>query len=286
MSTSTSAALSRPNGRVVAALAVAGLALGAPAVAGAQAPADAQYGGGGTVTDATTGPQELRRVDYASFGFGDRNVRREVVRALDEGGLRFRRLDTTDARVQRFIAGTFARKEVSSGGAFALGTKVATTLRSTTPLADRVFHTIFTTDQAYAPIVAVVLTRGDQETAAQGRFVRGLATGFGSTGIPVVYAERSDDRRPHASEFRDIAGVGTVTNIDTAAGRQRLVQLLTGGSSATTASSSSRSVSPKTAAALVAEPDGGSASTVRAMAALLLGGVLFVVAGALRRRAS
>jgi hypothetical protein len=77
--------------------------------------------------------------------------------------------------------------------------------------------------------VIVVRTAKPQKNATS-RFLLGLYSGLGSTGVPAVGVEASDARRSAISVYKK-AGLSSVDDIDTLAGKLALVLLLQGAPS-------------------------------------------------------
>ncbi len=253
--------------------------LGVTGSASAQTAAGSQYSGGAATSAANAAA--LKQVQFVSFGTGDRAVRADVRRALDEAGIPFDAFETTDARIKALIASTYAKTQLSTAGPKAVGTAAATRLAKTGDPTATIFKTLFP-GVTPKPVTAVVLSRGDNVSPEQVEFLKGLAGGFGAVPIPTVYAERSDDKRPHLDEYRGIKGVGIVDNVDTAAGRQRLAALITGG----TANEGDTTISADTKAAVVQNAASGDSdvATPIALIVLLLGAGGVVVAGVFRRK--
>jgi hypothetical protein len=258
---------------VVAATATAAFLLPA-AGASAQTAVGTQYSGSTVTTGVSTA---LRDVQYVSFGTGERPVRRDVRRALREAGIPYRIFTTTDGRISRLIASDYAKRSLSSRGPEAVGTAVATRLAKTGDPSGTIFRMLFPRERP-EPVTATVLSRGDDLSPERIAFLRGVAVGFGAVPIPTVYAERSDDPRKHADEYRGIPGVGVVENVDTPAGRRRLVALLTGAAGSTPV------ISAETRSAIIDPADGGAATVPLALVVIVLAGGGFVLLTSLRRR--
>lgn len=263
-------------------LASVALAAGGPTVAAAQAQSTAdQYGTAGATGSASNA---VTRVDFTTFGTLDEQVRRDVRVALQRAALPFRELRTTDGRIRSFLDGPLA-PALSKDGPVPVGRGVARALTSSTPAAPRIFRALFTTDEPYRPVVASVVTRTENVSKRQDRFSHGVTEGFAGA-VPTVYVERSDDETSHVEDFRDLAGVDVVDDIDTDAGKRRLVALLT-GSTSTGASASAADdgrIDAETSAAVGGSDDGNGLVGPAALLAVVGGGVLFVVTGVGRRR--
>jgi hypothetical protein len=279
--TSSTNRLRTPGRRAATALLATAVVAAGPAVSSAQAQSTAdQYGTAGATGTAANA---ITRVDFTTFGSVDEKVRRDVRTALNRAALPFRDLRTTDGRILRLIDGPFGRT-VSADGPNALGVAVGQALTDGTASAPRLFRTLFVTDDPYRPIVADVVTRTENISQRQDAFSRGAAEGFAKR-VPTVYVERTDDKTPHLDEFRKIPGVQVVDNIDTDAGKARLVQLLTrsNGAAATSASDDGR-IDAQTQAAVGRADDGNGLLGPAALLAVVVGGIAFVTAGLGRRR--
>jgi hypothetical protein len=280
--TSSTHRLRSPGRRTATALlATAALAAGAAAPAAqAQSTAD-QYGTAGATGTAVNA---ITRVDFTTFGTIDERVRRDVQTALDRASLPFRYLRTTDGRILRFLDGPLA-PTLSKDGPGPLGLAVGQALTNGTAPAPQLFRALFVTDDPYRPVVASVVTRTQNISQRQDRFSRGVAEGFAKR-VPTVYVERTDDKTPHLDEFRRVPGVQIVDDIDTDAGKRRLVELLTSSNGAgTTASTSSNGrISAEPSAAVGRADDGDGLLGPAALLAVVVGGIAFVVAGLGRRR--
>lgn len=261
----------------IAATLTAGLLLPA-AGASAQTAVGTQYSGSTVTTGVST---TLRDVQYVSFGSGERPVRRDVRRALREAGIPYRFYKTTDRRISRLINSDYAKRSLSTGGPEPIGSAVATRLAKTGDPSGTIFRTLFPRKRP-EPVTATVLSRGDDISPERIAFLRGLAVGFGAVPIPTVYAERSDDPRKHADEYRGIPGVGVVENVDTPEGRRRLVALLTGA--AGSGSGSAPAISAETRSAITDPADGGAGAVPFALVLVVLAGGGFVLLTSLRRR--
>lgn len=271
---------SAPHGRRVAvALAVLAGALTPVATASAQTAVGNQYSGSTVTTGVETA---LRDVQYVSFGTGERKVRRDVRRALRESGIPFRDFATTDRRITRLIESDYAKRSLSTGGPESIGRAVATRLAKTGDPSATIFRTLFPRQTPH-PITAVVLSRGDTISPERIAFLRGLAEGFGGVPIPTVYAERTDDPRKHADEYRKIPGVGIVDDVDTKAGRERLVALLTGGTGAGS-SASAPTISAETTSAVTNPSTASPGAVPYALVLVVLGAGGFVLLTSVRRR--
>ncbi|MDO9407865.1 hypothetical protein [Patulibacter sp.] len=272
-----------PGRRVATALvATAALVASGPAVSAAQAQSTAdQYGTAGATGTASNA---ITRVDFTTFGTLDERVRQDVRTALDRAALPFRALRTTDGRILRFLDGPIA-PTLSKAGPDAVGRGVGEALTGSAPAAPGIFRALFPTDGPYRPVVASVVTRTEDVSKRQDRFSHGVAQGF-ATSVPTVYVERSDDKTSHVADFRDVPGVDVVDDIDTDAGKRRLVALLTGSSARTTAAPAADDgrIDAETSAAVGGTDDGTGIVGPAALLAVI-GGVLFAVAGpGLRRR--
>ena len=273
--------LRTPGRRTATALLASALIAAGSAAPSAQAQSTAdQYGTAGATGTAANA---IIRVDFTTFGTMDERVRRDVRTALDRAALPFRSLRTTDERILRLIDGPFGRT-ISTDGPNALGVAVGQALTDGTAPAPSLFRRLFVTKEPYRPIVADVVTRTENISQRQDEFSRGVAEGFAKR-VPTVYVERTDDKTPHLSEFRKVPGVQFVDNIDTDAGKARLVQLLTraNGAAASSAADDGR-IDAQTQAA-VGRADGGNGLLgPAALLAVVVGGIAFVTAGLGRRR--
>jgi hypothetical protein len=74
----------------------------------------------------------------------------------------------------------------------------------------------------------VVARTVDPQAGDTARFLRGLYEGFADTGAPAVGVEKTSDE-PSAIEVFDRAGLSSVDNVETQAGRLALALLLAGG---------------------------------------------------------
>lgn len=284
--TPTAANRSRSSRVLLSTVSVLALAAAAPTVPGAQAQsAAAQYNVPSATGTATTG---ALRVDFASFGAIDADVRRDVDDALRQGGLQFRYVSVGERRLQRFLDSSLG-KDLSSDGPEAIGRASGINLVKNGVRGEQVFRALFPREGPFRPFVATVLSRNEDVSDTQAKFVRGVGAGFGASDVPAVYVERSDDKTSHLSEFRNIPGVETIDNIDTQAGKRRLVALLIRGAVARNApaTATSPTLDAQTSAALVEAADGSSSPAGPiALIVAILGGIAFAAGGIFRRRTS
>ena len=76
----------------------------------------------------------------------------------------------------------------------------------------------------------IVVRSAKPQKGATSRYLLGLYAGLGSAGVPAVGVEASDARRSAISVYRQ-AGLSSVDDIDTLAGKLALVLLLQGAPS-------------------------------------------------------
>jgi hypothetical protein len=182
-----------------------------------------------------------KRVAVVFVGSVDGGVRSAVTRALTDAGgdqLRLRALtvpidgpqiDTTLAKSPN--AGSFHGQGRFEALGRALGQELM--LGGETPLWNALTDVLVEQREGGskdpADGVVVVRTAKPQKNATS-RFLLGLYAGLGSTGAPAVGVEATDARRSAVSVYRQ-AGLSSVDDIDTLAGKLALVLLLQGAPS-------------------------------------------------------
>jgi copper transport outer membrane protein MctB len=100
-----------------------------------------------------------------------------------------------------------------------------------TPIADAVSPVLVAEQRGTGgrPVDGVVVVQsGHPRSEAARRLLDGLYAGLGTSGVPVVAVEKSNDEESTVPAFRDYPGFSTVDDIDTPSGRLALALLLGG----------------------------------------------------------
>jgi copper transport outer membrane protein MctB len=182
-----------------------------------------------------------KRLAVVFVGSVDGGVRSAVTRALTDAGgqqLRLRALTVPidapqiDAKLASSPkAGTFGGQGRFEALGRALGQELM--VGGETPLWNALTDTLVEQREGGSKDAAdgVVLVRtAKPQKGATSRFLLGLYAGLGSAGVPAVGAEASDARKSAISVYQQ-AGLSSVDDVDTPAGKLALVLLLQGAPS-------------------------------------------------------
>jgi hypothetical protein len=222
------------------------------------------------------------RVALIQYGTAPKALRRDIVAALRQAGLQVKfNGNSSKARMEAFLATPMA-KLLSTDGAEAVGQAFGAQLVQVTPVARRAFPKLFGRGVPFLPVIRAVLTRrdglGDDEVA----FQTGVTKGLASTDIPLAYVERSDRKTPSLVDAYRKLGVLTVDDIDTAAGKRRLGQIMLG---MITTQKAVDAIDVKPASQqLTGSDDSSAGATPWAILAVLAAGAVLFMTGTLRRR--
>ena len=185
--------------------------------------------GGGTGAAGGSGaaaPRAARPILFASFGVLPKRIRRDVERALRDGRVWYRFVDVDRKRLDDFLSSDLARRIAGSSSPRAIGRATAAALSGDGADADAIREALFPdAPDDITPVIAAVLAYGPKESAAHRRFLQGIGVGLRREEVPGVFVERRDTKPSHIDEFEK-RRVPVVDDIDTAAGRERLVRLL------------------------------------------------------------
>ncbi|HLM36955.1 MAG TPA: copper transporter [Gaiellaceae bacterium] len=182
-----------------------------------------------------------KRVALVFVGSVDGGVRSAVTRALTDAGgeqLRLRALKVPiDApQIDAQLASSRSSGSFGGQGRFeALGRALGQELMlgGETPLWNALTDALVEQREGGSKDSAdgLILVRSAKpQKGATSRFLLGLYSGLGSAGVPAIGVETSDARRSAVSVYRQ-AGLSSVDDIDTPAGRLALVLLLQGAPS-------------------------------------------------------
>ncbi|MDP9232116.1 MAG: copper transporter [Actinomycetota bacterium] len=182
-----------------------------------------------------------KRVAVVFVGSVDGGVRSAVTRALTDAGgeqLRLRALTVPidGSQIDATLAANPKAGSFSGQGRFeslgrALGQELM--LGGDTPLWNALTDVLVEQREGgnKDPADGVIVVRSAKpQKGATSRYLLGLYAGLGSAGVPAVGVEASDARRSAISVYRQ-AGLSSVDDIDTLAGKLALVLLLQGAPS-------------------------------------------------------
>lgn len=233
----------------------------------------------GGATPAAAGDEAVL-AHVIDFGKSSKQLHDQIASAVTGAGYQPKFLVQTAARFKSFIAGPLATL-LSADGTGPVGKALGAQLVNVTPTLLKAFPAIFGPIDGQLSAQRVVLDRRIHLTSANVAFMKGIATGLKSTGIPLAYVEQSTAKKSFVAQFKKL-GVLTVGDIDKPAGQQRLERILRGE---LTTQEAVDAIKVTPASAVTADAGGSGGVTPWFILAVLLGGVAFVAAGPMRRRA-
>jgi hypothetical protein len=239
--------------------------------------------GAGVANGSAGAPIAARPIVFASFGIIPREVRDDVERALREGGIFYRFVEVDRERLDAFLESDLARRIAGSESPRAIGRATAEALSEDGADADAVREALFPdAPDDITPLIAAVLAYGPKETTAHRRFLHGVGVGLRREEVPGVFVERRDTKPSHIDEFEK-RRVPVVDDIDTRAGRERLVRLLL-RQAPETADYAPVPVSATASPASFVKGDGSSPTGVIAAGGLALLAIVMLSGNAIVRR--
>lgn len=230
-------------------------------------------------TGAPTGPP-ANRVAVIEFGRATKKTRQDIATSIDQAGLQTLFLGKlTKKRFDAFLAGPILSllSPVAVGPA---GQAFGAQLVNVSPVAQQAFPALFGRDVPFVPVIRAVLTRRSDLSPQQVAFLKGVATGLQSTGIPLAYVERTDVKKSYVDAFKKLH-VLTVKDVDTAAGKSRLAKILLGQ---ITTQQAVDAVKINPASQVTTDANGSTGATPWVILAILGGGAAFMASGTVRRR--
>lgn len=236
--------------------------------------------GSGSAAGGTTSGFPANRVAVVEFGKAQKKLKENIDSALKLAGLQTLFLgELNKKRFDAFLASPILNL-LSAGGVGPAGQAFGAQLVNPTPVARQAFAALFGPKTQFVPVIRAVLTRRIALDSKKVKFMKGVATGLQSTAVPLAYVERSDVKKSFVKQYRKLK-VLTVDDIDTAAGQQRLAQIMLGQ---ITTQKAVDAVKADPASAVIADADGGTGATPWILLAVLFGGVAFMASGTARRR--
>lgn len=234
----------------------------------------------GSGAGGASGPP-ANRVALLSFGKPGKKLHADVQSAIGQAGL-VATIDAvvTKARFASFVASPVLKLLSADGLGKPAGQSFGAQLVNPTSAVQQAFPALLGPGVTLVPVLRVVLTRTAGLPKSEVTFLKGLASGLQSTGIPLAYVERSDAKKSFVDAFKKLH-VLTVGDVDSPSGKLRLERILLGQ---TTTQSAVDAVTFKPAASITTDGGGSSGATPWVLLAVLLGGVGFMASGVVRRR--
>ncbi|UTI62598.1 hypothetical protein NBH00_14645 [Paraconexibacter antarcticus] len=235
---------------------------------------------GGSGAGGASGPP-ANRVAFLSFGKPGTKLHADVQSAIGQAGL-LATIDevVTKARFASFVASPVLKLLSADGLGKPAGQSFGAQLVNPTSAVQRAFPALLGPGVTLVPVLRVVLTRTAGLPKSEVTFLKGLASGLQSTGIPLAYVERSDVKKSFVDAFKKLH-VLTVGDVNSPSGKLRLERILLGQ---TKTQSAVDAVTFKPAASITTDGGGSSGATPWVLLAVLLGGVGFMASGVVRRR--